>query len=250
MITKELIQTLENAKHLCIFTGAGISAESGIPTFRDTISGLWENFNVEEIASVEAFKKNKDLWFWYEARRRDIMNVHPNAAHIAIAKMAKKLKITVITQNVDDLHERALLEENADVELIHLHGTLNQPRCFNDACAEPYCYTNEDDFNENAHAPVCLKCGDSIRPGVVWFNELLPDDLWERAKQSSINCDVMLVIGTSLEVYPASELPYLARLNGATCINVNPTIAQEHLFQFKIVGKAAELLPKLNDAFN
>lgn len=250
-MNEQLIQKLQHAEHLVVFTGAGISAESGIPTFRDALSGLWKNFNANELASVEAYKRNPPLvWGWYEMRRRDVLNAQPNAAHKTIAQLAKKVKkITVITQNVDDLHERG-----GSGEVIHLHGSLHHPRCL--ACSAPYALDAESMSlivaDEHINPPNCLTCGHPVRPGVVWFGENLPVTEWESAQFAAADCDVMLVVGTSGLVSPAADLPFLARCNNALVVQIN--MAKTELDRYcddNLIGRAADVLPALyQSAFN
>ena len=249
-MTEDLIQKLQQVEHLVVFTGAGISAESGISTFRDALSGLWKNFNANELASVEAYKRNPPLvWGWYEMRRRDVLNAIPNAAHKTIAQLAKKVKkITVITQNVDDLHERG-----GSVEVIHLHGSLHHPRCL--ICSEPYSLDeslSQIVADEHIDPPKCLTCGNPVRPGVVWFGESLPVKEWESAQFAAADCDVMLVIGTSGLVSPAADLPFLAKCNNALVVQIN--MAKTELDRYcddNLIGRAADLLPALYQcAFN
>ena len=249
-MTEDLIQKLQQVEHLVVFTGAGISAESGISTFRDALSGLCKNFNANELASVEAYKRNPPLvWGWYEMRRRDVLNAIPNAAHKTIAQLAKKVKkITVITQNVDDLHERG-----GSVEVIHLHGSLHHPRCL--VCSEPYSLDeslSQIVADEHIDPPKCLTCGNPVRPGVVWFGESLPVKEWESAQFAAADCDVMLVIGTSGLVSPAADLPFLAKCNNALVVQIN--MAKTELDRYcddNLIGRAADLLPALYQcAFN
>ena len=249
-MTEDLIQKLQQVEHLVVFTGAGISAESGIPTFRDALTGLWKNFNANELASVEAYKRNPPLvWGWYEMRRRDVLNAMPNTAHKTIAQLAKKVKkITVITQNVDDLHERG-----GSVEVIHLHGSLHYPRCL--VCSEPYSLDeslSQIVADEYIDPPKCLTCGNPVRPGVVWFGESLPVKEWESAQFAAADCDVMLVVGTSGLVSPAADLPFLAKCNNALVVQIN--MAKTELDRYcddNLIGRAADLLPALyQSAFN
>ena len=249
-MTEGLIQKLQQVEHLVVFTGAGISAESGIPTFRDALTGLWKNFNANELASVEAYKRNPPLvWGWYEMRRRDVLNAQPNAAHKTIAQLAKKVKkITVITQNVDDLHERG-----GSVEVIHLHGSLHHPRCL--VCSEPYSLDeslSQIVADEYIDPPKCLTCSNPVRPGVVWFGESLPVKEWESAQFAAADCDVMLVVGTSGLVSPAADLPFLAKCNNALVVQIN--MAKTELDRYcdeNLIGRAADLLPALYlSAFN
>lgn len=212
--------TLRNARHVLVLTGAGISAESGIPTFRDALTGLWARYDAESLATAQAFQRDPALvWGWYEWRRGAVLRTRPNGGHVALAKIEQRVPaFTLVTQNVDDLHERA-----GSAAPIHLHGSLSQPRCF--VCAAPFALPpgapDEPEGGRHLTPPACLACGGPVRPGVVWFGEGLPMHAWEAAKAAAQRCDVMLVIGTSGLVYPAASLPALAAANGAAMIQIN-----------------------------
>lgn len=236
-------QIIADAKRLVVLTGAGVSAESGVPTFRDALTGLWENFDPTELATPEAFRKDRDLvWGWYEWRRKMLLEVEPNPAHFALAKLAQLVpEFTLITQNVDDLHERA-----GSKEVIHLHGSIFAPRCF--ACDRPYTFTGPLTLEkeEKQTPPKCEHCGGDVRPGVVWFGEMMPIKETEQAFAAAKNCDVFLSIGTSGVVYPAAGLPIEAARYGAKVIHINP--GQKEFNddnQIQIIGKAGEVLPQL-----
>lgn len=175
--SQDLLVALRNARHVVVFTGAGVSAESGIPTFRDALTGLWTQFDASELASPEGFRADPALvWGWYEWRRMTVMHAEPNPAHYAIAKLAGLVpQLTVITQNVDDLHERA-----GSADPVRLHGSLRRPRCF--ACNRPHEFSpgipEEPEGGRRLEPPRCGHCGGRIRPGVVWFGEELPRDAW------------------------------------------------------------------------
>ena len=207
---------LRAARHVVVFTGAGVSAESGIPTFRDALTGLWSHFDPSRLATTEAFERDPALvWGWYEWRRAMVAKAQPNAAHHAIAAMAAHVpKLTVVTQNVDDLHERA------GTPALRLHGSLFAPRCFDCArAAEPPPLLHSE--QARLEPPRCA-CGGRIRPGVVWFGEALPSDVMEAAFEAAGECDVLLSVGTSSVVYPAAEIPRVAARSGAVVIQVNP----------------------------
>lgn len=186
-------------KKILVFTGAGVSAESGIKTFRD-YDGLWENFSIEDVATPEAWKKNPALVLkFYNDRRAQLKEVQPNKAHQLIADLEKFFEVTVVTQNVDDLHERA-----GSTKIIHLHGELNKVR------SEKYddeIYTWKDDLNLGDTG----KSGTQLRPHIVWFREYLNPQLLEEARQAAVEADCCLVVGTSLQVYPANEIPNLTK---------------------------------------
>jgi NAD-dependent deacetylase len=243
-------QHFRNARHVVVFTGAGISAESGVPTFRDALSGLWERFDPAELATPRAFRKDPALvWGWYEWRRSKVMHAHPNAAHLAIAELARHVpNLTVVTQNVDDLHERG-----GSHNIVHLHGSLNTPRCF--ACARPYTLStgmlDEPEAGRCLEPPRCLRCNRKIRPGVAWFGESLPEAAWRAAIAAVSECDLLLSVGTSGVVQPAATIPQMALERGAIVLHVNvqPTQTQ-HEREFSVAGPAAKVLPELlHEAF-
>ena len=216
----QLKQSLTKSRYVTVLTGAGMSAESGIPTFRDALTGLWERFEAGDLATATAFRNDRDLvWGWYEWRRMLVLRAKPNPGHLAIARLPELVpKLTLITQNVDDLHERA-----GSQDVIHLHGSLFAPCCF--ACARPHTFTHEPDEPEGGRRlkpPRCLHCGGYVRPGVVWFGEALPQDAMAAAMEAVKECDLMLVVGTSGIVHPAATLPEMAKKRGVKVIQVNP----------------------------
>lgn len=238
-------QRLRDASHVFVFTGAGVSAESGIPTFRDALTGLWARFDPAVLATADAFRNDPALvWGWYEWRRSKVLAAEPNPAHLAIAGLARLVsRLTVITQNVDDLHERAGCQD-----VIHLHGSLHSPRCF--ACARPYERTtdqlNEPEDGRRIEPPRCRHCNGKVRPGVVWFGESLPEQAWRDALAAARDCDLLLSVGTSSLVQPAAEIPRIASEHGAVVVHVN--LQRESVLgerEFSLVGKAAEILPRL-----
>jgi NAD-dependent deacetylase len=200
---------------IAVLSGAGISAESGVPTFRDDKNGLWANFDPYELSSVQGWQQNPArVWAWYLWRHHLVRCVQPNDGHRAVAAWQNHAEVTVITQNVDDLHERA-----GSTPVHHLHGSLFAFRC--DTCG--LAYTGDlPDMAEPAtqmEPPTC-SCGGLIRPDIVWFGEQLPKGPWQRAVEATATADVLVVVGTSGIVYPAAGLPDLAR--GAVIIEVNP----------------------------
>lgn len=219
-ISDQLIEVLKAARHVMVLTGAGISAESGLPTFRDPLTGLWERFNPSELATSGAFERDPALvWGWYEWRRMSALRAAPNAAHRAIQSLQGKVaRLSLVTQNVDDLHERA---GSSNVQ--HLHGTLAHPYCI--ACREPFTFPpgipEEPAEGRRVEPPRCGLCGARIRPGVVWFGEALPQREWELAERAAKDCDVFACVGTSAVVYPAASLIALAAASGAVTIQVN-----------------------------
>lgn len=245
MIPAPLITALREARHVLVFTGAGVSAESGIATFRDALTGLWERFDPAALATADAFRRDPALvWGWYEWRRMQVLQAQPNPAHQAIAALAQHVaKLTLVTQNVDDLHERA-----GSREVIHLHGSLHQPRCF--ACArtpgEPLGMPDEPEGGRRLEPPHCLHCGGKLRPGVVWFGESLPTQALNAAFDAAAECDVLLSIGTSGVVYPAAEVPERAWRAGAVLVHINLQPVGNHAErEYLLRGAAAEQLPAL-----
>ena len=236
-IPTELISAVFNAKPITVLTGAGVSQESGVPTFRDRLTGYWENLDPEELATRAAFKKQPDIvWKWYEARRKLIEQSQPNAAHYGIVKLATVAeKFDLITQNVDDLHERA-----GSKEVIHLHGNIFASRCF--ACGRPH----ERCLDDPNMPPRCLHCGGKVRPGVVWFGEDLPAPLWHKAKRAAASCSVFICVGTSGIVTPASTLPLIAAQNRAMVIDINPEYTEiSRLARFSVRARAGDFFSQL-----
>ena len=228
-----------------MFTGAGVSAESGIPTFRDALTGLWERFDAEDLATPEAFRRDKELvWGWYEWRRMQVLGALPNPAHVAIAELARLVpRLTVVTQNVDDLHERA-----GSVDVLHLHGSLHSPRCF--ACGRahilPLEIPQEPKGGRRLRPPLCTHCGGSVRPGVVWFGESLPAHVLATAFAAARACDLLFAIGTSGLVQPAARIPVLAIQAGAKVMQVNPTAtALDEECTWTLRGAAGAVMPGL-----
>ncbi len=203
------------ARHIAVLTGAGMSAESGVPTFRDAQTGLWSRFNPQDLATEAAFRAHPQrIWDWYAHRREMIAAVQPNAGHWALAKFAERHpgRLTLITQNVDGLHQRA-----GQSDALALHGNIAEDRWLDAhrAC----CQT---DTLEAGRPPRCPVCGNLRRPAVVWFGEHLPAAALEAAEQAARKCELMLVVGTSGEVYPAAGLALTAHQCGARVVMVNP----------------------------
>lgn len=249
MTADTLAQQLRIAQHVVVFTGAGASAESGIPTFRDALIGLWERFDPAQLATSEAFRADPALcWGWYEWRRQKVVQAQPNGAHLAIAELASHVpKMTVVTQNVDDLHERA-----GSQDVIHLHGSLHSPRCINCGLAYRLPLTTDalPEEGSRIEPPRCTACNGYVRPGVVWFGEMLPEEAWSAGLAAAEECDVFLSIGTSGIAYPAAGLPLRALGKGATVVHINPVrfdiSSQEHFLK----GPASVMMQTLlRDAF-
>ena len=211
--SRKLIERLYKAYNVVVLTGAGISAASGVPTFRGK-DGLWNKFNPEELANVDAFLKNPELvWEWYQWRRNLIKNVKPNLGHYALVDLEGFYnEFTLITQNVDNLHQLA-----GSRNVIELHGNIMRNKCH--SCGRVY--EEEVEF-KNGELPTCPHCGGLIRPDVVWFGEMLPADAIQSAQQAAAAAEVFFSIGTSAQVEPAASLPYLAKGNGAYLVEINP----------------------------
>lgn len=236
---------IHDVRRIVVLTGAGISAESGIPTFRDPLTGIWSRHDPEKLETARAFREDPALvWGWYLWRRAQVARAMPNAAHLAIAQLARSSReITLITQNIDDLHERA-----GCVDVIHLHGSLAQPKCF--ACHRaPASFCFDDEIaSEGARVepPRCPRCKGKLRPGVVWFGEDLPRTAWRRAVQAAKVCDVLLSIGTSGVVFPAAEIPRIALRAGAQVVHINPVeVAKHSSHEICLVERATECVPEL-----
>lgn len=212
---------LLGARHIVVFTGAGVSAESGLRTFRDPQQGLWSTFNPQELATPQAFARDPALvWGWYEWRRAAVAAARPNPGHHAIATMARHVpKLTVVTQNVDNLHERA-----GSAPVLHLHGQISRPYC--EICHKPHEVAEPDKDmpadGARLEPPSCAGCGARVRPGVVWFGEALPQGPWQAALAATADCDALLCCGTSSLVYPAAALPEVAIRRGVVTVQINP----------------------------
>jgi NAD-dependent deacetylase len=234
-IPDALITALRDAHHICILTGAGVSAESGVPTFREARDGLWSEYNPLDLATPEAFVADPDLiWGWYRWRRDTVAAVEPNPGHYAIAQLAEFVPdLTLVTQNVDNLHQRA-----GSHNVIEFHGNIFDNRCFADGSLQQ--------ADDSATVPVCADCGSNLRPGVVWFGEAIPERALYESSAAAVDCDVFLSIGTSSLVYPAAGLADLAKQNGAAVceINPNPTMKAAN-FDFAIAGNSGVVLPEL-----
>lgn len=218
---KQAATLIARSQQLVVLTGAGASKESGVPTFRDALDGLWARYDPAELATPEAFRRNPRLvWDWYEYRRQLVRQAQPNPGHFALAALESLIPGTVIiTQNVDDLHQRA-----GSRDIIPLHGAIMRNRCFNNCRGIPTLIDVAvlPDPDPEGGPPVCPYCGGWVRPDVVWFGETLPEGALVRAMQLAEEADVMLVVGTSGVVQPAASLPFIAKRAGATIIEVNP----------------------------
>jgi NAD-dependent deacetylase len=236
-LPSKLIDRLRAAQRIVAFTGAGISAESGLSTFRDTQTGLWAKYRPEDLATPQAFQRNpRMVWEWYEWRRGVGAKAEPNPGHYALAQIeAARPGFFLATQNVDGLHARA-----GSRNLVELHGNIRRTICFDHRhLAESWAPVDEP-------PPRCTHCGSLLRPDVVWFGEPLRGDALARAQQAAAQCDLFLSIGTSTMVYPAAELPFIAGSNGATVIEINPDFTPlSKLAHFVLREKAGVALPAI-----
>lgn len=235
-VSQKLKDLLSRDVPTAVLTGAGVSAECGIPTFRGE-DGLWKKFKPQELANVDAFLRNPELvWSWYQHRREIINNVEPNPGHIALAQLERKLtNFTLITQNIDGLHRRAGSEN-----ILELHGNIQRNKCIK--CGR-FCEEPVDEKSESV--PNC-ECGGKIRPDVVWFGEMLPQNVIQEAYRATERSALFFSIGTSALVQPAASLPLLAQHRGAYLveINIEPTVLTD-LTDEHFMGKFGEIFPRI-----
>jgi NAD-dependent deacetylase len=239
---RELASRMRAARRVTVMTGAGVSAASGVPTFRGP-EGLWRSFRPEDLATPDAFARDPSMvWEWYAWRREKVASCHPNAAHDVLARWSRDdvKQVSVVTQNVDDLHVRA-----GTRNLIRLHGSLWEVKCFN-GCEEGAHAWRDERVPLPAALPRCAHCGGLARPAVVWFGESLDPADVDRASQVA-SCDLFLTVGTSAVVYPAAGFARAARTRGAFTaeINLEPTPASS-LVDLSILGAAEQVLPALD----
>ncbi|MEM2786340.1 MAG: NAD-dependent deacylase [Candidatus Nitrosotenuis sp.] len=231
---ESLARQIKDAQKIVFVTGAGISQESGIPTFRGK-DGYWKKYDPMQLATIDAFYENPKLvWEWYEDRRRNILAAQPNKGHYAIAELAKYKDVVVLTQNIDGLHQRA-----GSKSVYELHGSIIRIKC-------TVCDYKDDITTSFDVLPPKCRCGSMLRPDVVWFGEPLPQDVWSGAIRHAQNCDVMVIAGTSLVVSPANYLPVYAKQNGAVLVEVNPerTVMSSEM-DLSVRETSANALPKL-----
>ncbi|MFB5604384.1 MAG: NAD-dependent deacetylase [Candidatus Nitrosomaritimum aestuariumsis] len=237
-MNKQIENQVKSAKKVVFVTGAGISQESGIPTFRGK-DGLWRNYDAMKLATIDAFYDNPKLvWEWYNERRQNIFNSEPNLGHKAIAELENFVKVFVLTQNIDGLHQKA-----GSSNVLELHGSIIKIKC-------TVCDFKDELLTEFSNLPPLCKCGNILRPDVVWFGEGLPQDVWQEAIIQASSCDVMIIAGTSLVVSPANTLPIYAKQNNAVLIEINPdeTIMSSDM-DLSIRSTSAVALPELISIF-
>ncbi len=245
MIDPTLVEALRAASRVVALTGAGVSAESGVPTFRDRQTGLWERYDALELATAQAFDRDPSLvWGWYEWRRAAVLHAVPNPAHRTLAAIARVVpQFTLVTQNVDDLHERG-----GSRDVVHLHGELSRPYCRD--CRAPHALPGDVPSlpagGARVEPPRCARCGGRVRPGVVWFGEPLPVRAWQVAADAVHECDALLCIGTSAVVQPAASLVDRAVQGGALVVQINPApTAADGIVAHSLRGPAGVVLPEL-----
>jgi len=233
----ELTRALRSARFIAALTGAGVSAESGLATFRDAQTGLWARFDPRELATPSAFARNPKLvWDWYAWRRERVVTAQPNAGHRALADLEARVpEFLLVTQNVDGLHQRA-----GSRSVVELHGNITRVKCSREGTIVERWEKSEGEV------PRCPNCGAFLRPDVVWFEELLPADGLAAAEDAARRCDLLLVAGTSAEVYPAAGLPTLTRERGATVVEINPSsTALSSRADYVLRGTSGTMLPAL-----
>ncbi len=238
-IPPQLVERLRSARHVAVLTGAGVSAESGVPTFRDAQTGLWAQYNPQDLATPQAFQRDPKLvWEWYAWRRELVGRAAPNPGHTALAELERRVPtFTLITQNVDGLHRRA-----GSQNVIELHGNIARTKRFDDGViVEQWEDTGEV-------PPRCPETGSLLRPDVVWFGEMLPEDALNRAATAAQECDLFLSVGTSGQVEPAASMPYWALQYGAAVAIINPDLSgvrSRSDMLYTVQGPAGEVLPAL-----
>jgi NAD-dependent deacetylase len=236
-IPNDLLTTLSDARSVTVLTGAGVSAESGIPTFREAQTGLWAQYDPRELATPQAFVRNPRLvWEWYDWRRSLIEKAQPNLAHYALVDMEQGLPtFLLVTQNIDGLHWRA-----GSRDMVEMHGNIARTKCFDEG-------HRVDWWADNGEVPPrCPRCGGYLRPDVVWFGEGIPDHALRLAMDAASKCDVFICIGTSAVVQPAAQLPLVAKRHGARIIEINPSqTALSVVADWSLQGRAGELLPEM-----
>lgn len=229
---------IKNYKKIVFVTGAGISQESGIPTFRGN-DGLWRNYDPMKLATIDAFYENPKLvWEWYNDRRSNIFQAQPNPGHNAISELEKYAQVVVLTQNIDGLHKKA-----GSSNVLELHGSIVKIKC-------SVCDYSENILTEISEFPPLCKCGNILRPDVVWFGEPLPQDVWQNAIEFASESDLMIIVGTSLLVSPANSLPLYAKQNNATLIEINVKNTEMSGEMDEIIrNTSVKILPKLVSLF-
>ena len=230
------VAALKDARSVVVFTGAGVSAESGVPTYRSGADGLWSAQNMQRYANPRGYAANlPDSYNWYRARAAGVAKVQPNPGHYAIAKLEARVpEFALVTQNIDNLHQRA-----GSKRVLELHGHLRSVRCAD--C------DHRVSWADAPASPVCARCGGMLRPEVVMFEEMLPTDTYEEAARAARECDLLISVGTSNQVFPAAELPAMALRGGGHVVIVNPDMQGQptHARVIPLVGLGGEIIPAL-----
>jgi len=235
---KSIEDQIKKFGEIVFVTGAGISQESGIPTFRGK-DGLWRNYDAMKLATIDAFYDNPKLvWEWYNERRMNILQAQPNPGHRAIAELEKYADVVILTQNIDGLHQKS-----GSSKVLELHGSIVKIKC-------SVCDYKEEILTEISNLPPLCKCGNILRPDVVWFGESLPQDVWQNAMNVARKCDLMIIACTSLAVSPANTLPAYAKQNNAILIEINPEDTEmSREMNLVIRNTSAKSLPELVSLF-
>ena len=234
----DLLASLAGRARIVVLAGAGLSAASGVPTFRDELTGMWARFKAEDLATEEAFRRDSQtVWRWYAARRANVRAVSANAGHHALTRWQKAGDVTIITQNVDGL------QQSAGGDAIEFHGNL-----FTDLCLDEHRVLGIDEQTDGV-PPTCVHCGSPVRPGVVWFGETIPTSAMQQASVAVDTCEVFISVGTSSLVHPAAGFAETALRRGARLIEINPTPTPlSSLADWSLREPAERALPKLVDA--
>ena len=238
MMFESIAEKIPDFKKIVFVTGAGISQESGIPTFRGN-DGIWRNYDPMKLATIDAFYDDPKLvWEWYNDRRKNILSAQPNEGHKAIVELEKYADVVILTQNIDGLHQRG-----GSSKVLELHGSIIKIKC-------TVCDYNEEIKSEISTVPPLCKCGNILRPDVVWFGEGLPQDVWQEAMIQASQCDLMVIAGTSLVVSPANTLPLYAKQNDAFLLEINPENTEmSSEMNMAIRNSSAVALPELVSLF-
>ena len=247
ILIQQAAELIQRSIRIVILTGAGVSKESGVPTFRDALDGLWSQYDPMKLATPNAFEANPKLvWDWYEIRREMMGEAKPNPGHYALAELESRCPgMLLITQNIDDLHEQA-----GSKNVIHLHGNIAQNKCYFDCQGNPTVVdVSKIQWDRESGPPPCPHCGRWVRPDVVWFTEQLSDRELQAAEHASVDCELMIVVGTSGLVTPAATLPHFAGHSEANIIEVNPEYSMiTRIADIVLRGPSGEILPRVMEA--
>lgn len=244
MISDAVINTLKKSRRIVVFCGAGLSTNGSVPTLKDEESGLWRQYQASQLATPEAFAADPELvWGWHEWRRTCVLQVEPTEAHVALAQWHEHYPFTIVTENTDDLHERA-----GSYNVIHIHGSLFAPRCTK--CGEAYHFertsVSKQVTGQRLELPLCYVCQQKIRPGITWFGEAMHEPDLRAAIYAAENCDVLLAVGTTGSAQPAALMPVWAKQKGATVIQINPNgTPLDKISDYNVRAHPRQILPKI-----